>query len=230
MPVFFLSNASVEKVNLLGTIINLQNPSIIKWAIAVLFGYFLWRYYIYRREDVRLKVLEDQKIMAIGDAELKYFKKKTRKYIGNHDKALHDAAKRKDFFVGFSPQKNPDTGQDQVIRSILIDKKINFFTREREIEIYGPALEDLFTKNIYSELKPHDTKLNEDSLQKWKPVEPSKDLRLQSGINYNVFIVFFLRRFVSLRYAINQSYFSDYNLPFLVALTSVAITSYSLFT
>ena len=53
MPLFFLSGASINEINMFGTVIKLQSQSGVNIVLFAIYFYFLWRYFQYYLEEDR---------------------------------------------------------------------------------------------------------------------------------------------------------------------------------
>ena len=78
MPLFFLSGASMEKINVLGTIITLKNPEVVKYSLVILFGYFFLRYWQYYQEETYIKDMHREMHLYLYKREKHYLNKKAR--------------------------------------------------------------------------------------------------------------------------------------------------------
>ena len=220
LPLFFFSGAEIEKTNLLGTIIKIENPLIIKISLVGLFIYFLWRYWQYYLEETWIQDMH----------------RTIKNYIYSHEsKALDRKARKKASFlnqdilnVSLAPNKHsfglvfaniPDT----------LDEKIGLFRRTSAIYIHPRAIEYGEPEN---QIKNYYKSLNEQTL--WKPIYTSERKSEEAdfhtlNVEYNILSFFVMRVYGFLSFIVKESYFTDYLLPFVVSLASIIATVCAIF-
>ncbi|CAE6881435.1 hypothetical protein ACOMICROBIO_NCLOACGD_00293 [Vibrio sp. B1ASS3] len=218
MPLFFLSGASIEKINILGTIINVSNPVILKYALVTLFAYFFLRYWQYYQEETYVKDMHREMRDYMYHLEYMYLLRKVRKKANFVEESVLSAC--------FT-----DPRYNRSVRYTAIpekeDKVLFLFRRECEFYIYP---DDRGYPNKQEHIRQFHATLATEQQASWKPVDSSGG---ESGephfyreyLNYNI-IRFNIYRLIGLsKYALNQSYFTDYQLPFLIALVSTIVTA-----
>lgn len=222
MPLFFLSGAAVNQINMFGTVIHLQSQSGINIVLFVIFFYFLWRYLQYYLEENRAKefcFLRDNKIHQI---EFDYFKElmfiKTKCLEFEH---YYPCYKNEDKFNLNSTRILPDAA---------MDKKISTFKKSRAMEIYG--LSNKYYKH-YCQDKDKHIKLPSDEVEliekEWRYVNKKQgDARsgaiFETDVKYHSLYLTWLKFKAKLKFYIVHPYFSDYKLPFLIAGVSLIIS------
>ena len=218
LPLFFISGAEIESINMLGTIIDIKNPSVVKISLILCFIYFLWRYWQYYQEETYVKdMCRDIKI-CFYMLESKYLTKIAREKSSflNSDYVRVTLADPKYSWGG---------------RLVAIpenkEKVIFPFMRKCEFYIYpadssqGHKREDVH--------KFHECM---QSKKNWEPLYTAdKDENYPSFykeyIQYSIFRFYIMRLIGFSKFMLHESYFTDYLLPFVIATTSAAITIYA---
>ena len=222
MPLFFLSGASVNKINMFGTVIHLQSQSGINIVLFVIFFYFLWRYLQYYLEENRAKefcILRDNKIHQM---EFDYFKElmfvKTDCFEFEH------------YYPCYKNEDKSNLNSNKILPDATMDKIIAIFKKSRAMEIYG--LPNKYYKHYCQDEKAH-IELPSDEVEfiekEWKYVnKKQRDARsgaiFETDVEYNSFYLKWLKFKANLKFYIVHPYFSDYKLPFLIAGVSLIIS------
>lgn len=81
MPLFVLSGAQVEKINLLGTVIQVDDSRVILWGIFMFFVYALWRYWQYYEAEGFGLALRSAYRKYNHKAELAYYQERIKSRI-----------------------------------------------------------------------------------------------------------------------------------------------------
>ena len=224
MPLFFLSGASINEINMFGTVIKLQSQSGVNIVLFAIYFYFLWRYFQYYLEEDRARDFIALRNHKIDQAEFDYLKHlmfiKTNCFEMDH---YHPCYKKRPTRA-FS--------EDQLSSEWDLDKKIGRYKKSRTMEVYG--LPDKYIHH-YSQNQELRNKLpsNEiDCIEKqWRYVE-KKQGDSRSGAIFETDVVFnwpylnWLRFKEGFVFYIVHPYFSDYKLPFLIATMSLAVSIY----
>jgi hypothetical protein len=220
-PLFFLSGASIDRINILGTIITINNPEVVKYSLVILFGYFLLRYWQYYQEETYVKDMHREMHQYLYHREMSYLNKKAREKAKFLDSEF--------IRVCFADPKYSFGGRFVAIPE-NIDRVIFPFMRECEFYIYpsddrqGHKPEDI---NKFHSL------LAEPENANWFPIKTSEHddsspSFYREYLKYSI-IRFNMMRFIgACQYMFNKSYFTDYQLPFIVAVLSAAATVYAI--
>lgn len=223
MPLFFLSDASVNEINIFGTIIDIKNQIGIKAFIFVMYFYFLWRYTQYYRVDERAESFRKVRQDELYEVEYNYFSSlmlpKTKCFEYEH------------FYRSFKQAEPPVFNVVRTLPDKDLDKKSGFFHKHRLMEIYGvdDKYEKHYLKSGSEKIKLTDKEVN-DIKKSWTLVEKkASDARsgavFETSIEYN-YVYLGLKRFITnLKFIVAHPYFSDYELPFIIAVISIVLTS-----
>ncbi len=222
MPLFFLSGASVNKINMFGTVINLESQSGINIVLFVIYFYFLWRYLQYYLVEERAKEFRLQRDDKIYQIEFDLLKGlmliKAKCFDFEH------------YYPSFKAEKSSSFHTNRVLPNSKLDKKISLFNKARVMEISGlpNKYENHYLKsgNDYVELPHNETKEIE---KQWRLVsKKAGDSRysaiFETDVKYNTLYLKWLRFKGYFNFYIVHPYFSDYELPFLIAATSFVVT------
>lgn len=217
MPLFFLSEAKIEKINLLGTIINIENPEIIPYLISGIFFYFLLRYFQYYNEENHIKTMKaslKENTFAIE-----------KRYLWNRAIKPVEAFKSGHIYVYYldpshrREKYSSDSTDDEVdISPFPFFRKCSYQLRTQTGVGSGCIT------NFHEEMK----KPPFDSWQR----SNTEGAGVFGGHPYyrNQFIyciltLYIFRTLGRLKYFFRESYFTDYHLPFLLAALSLFITA-----
>lgn len=208
MPLFFLSGASINQINMFGTVINIQNQSGIYIVLFVIYFYFLWRYLQYYLEENRAKEFSSLRKDKIAKIEFDYLKglmfKKTDCFEIEH------------YYPSYKPE--------------ALDKKMGIFRKSRAMQIYG--LPNKYYHH-YSRDSKSPKKLPADEIQliekEWKYVEKQQgdsrsDPIFETDVAFNWLYLKWLKFKGNLIFYIVHPYFSDYKLPFIIAAVSLIVS------
>ena len=222
MPIFFLSGASIEKINLLGTIITVQSPEIIKYSIVVLFAYFFLRYWQYYQEETYVKDMHREMRQHLYHLEQSSLNKKVREkanFVSNEILSICFADPRYNWGCRFTviPENK--------------DRVVFPFVRECEFYIYP---DNRGYNNREGMIEAFHAMLSKPEHSNWHPVitsdqEGSSPSFYREYLKYNILKFHFMRLVGACRYMLNESYFTDYQLPFIVSISSVVLTIYAKF-
>lgn len=220
MPLFVLGSATVEQINLFGTIIHIKSQTHISITIFVIFAYFLWRYWQYYREEDRAQEFRSLRKQKHYNAEFKLFsdlmEPKMECFEYEH---YYPCFKRTDT-SNFTGNTLPNTKQDI---------KIKPFKKTRAMEVYG--LDDKYAMH-YLKSKGERYAMPEEEInainKHWKIVkkkdhDPRSDSIFETSITYNTIHLKWIHFLESVKFIFSHPYFSDYDLPFYIAGAS-AIT------
>lgn len=222
MPLFFLSGASVNQINMFGTVIHLASQSGINIVLFVIYFYFLWRYLQYYLEEERAKEFRLQRDDKIYQIEFNLLKGlmliKADCFDFDH------------YFPSFKPDKSPAFHTTRVLPDNKFDKKLGLFKKLRVMEISG--LPDKYenhylkTGNDRIELPSNEVKMIE---KEWRLASKEQgDSRygaiFETDVTYNTLYLKWLRFKGNLKFYIVHPYLSDYELPFIIAGISFFVT------
>jgi len=222
MPLFFLSGASIEKINLLGTVISVSNPVVIKYALAALFGYFLLRYWQYYQEETFVNDMHHKMREHIYYLEETFLTKKAREKAHFVEPSI--------LSVCFADPRYSIGGRYAAI-PMNKDEVSFLFMRKCEFYIYA---DDRGYPNKEGFIEQFHNTLSESEYSSWTPLDGSFDSNGKPHF-YRQYLSYSIIRFNAyrlrggLRYMFNESYFTDYQLPFLLAFTSIVVTSSAIF-
>lgn len=222
LPLFFLSGASIDKINILGTIITVANPTIIKYSLVVLFGYFFLRYWQYYQEETYVKNMARQMCEHIYHLENMYLLKKARNKASFLDPSI--------LSICFADPRYSSGGR---FTAIPKNKDKTTFPFMRSCEFYIHA-EDRGYSDRQEKIDEFHIILSKPEFSNWRPLGYSEDEKSQPRfyreyLSYSI-IRFHLLRFIGMcRYMFNESYFTDYQLPFILAIISALVTVYAIF-
>lgn len=222
MPLFFLSGASVNQINMFGTIIHLTNQKGINIAIFVIYVYFLWRYLQYYLEEERAKEFQLLRDNRINQIEFDYLKDLMRKKA--------DCFEFKDYYPSYKEIKMDSFKESRYLSDDKYDKKLGLITRSRVMEIYGLAdkYENHYLKNgeDHIELPSKEIEIIEKD---WRLVNKQQgDSRsgavFETDVEYNALYLNWIRFINCFKFYVIHPYFSDYQLPFWISGSSFIIT------
>jgi hypothetical protein len=218
MPLFFLSGAAFEKINLLGTVILVKNPDVIKYSLVLLFSYFGLRYWQYYQEETYVKDMHNRIHEHLYYQEEKYLNKKAREKA----KFLNSNFVR----VCFSDPRYSRRSGRFTATPEKKDQVVFPFMRKCEFYIY-PADDRQGHKE--SEIENFHSILSLPENSHWESVSASgttdkppyfyRQYLTYSILKFNTF-----RLLGGFRYMFSESYFTDYQLPFIVGVLSIVAT------
>lgn len=226
MPLFSAGSLTVEKVNILGSIVKVGSKTEILLILISMFFYFLIRYWQYSREELRAKDFLSERDQALQKVEEKYFE-------GLLEPLTKCFDSRRIYSCFESEEISPIGFEKPPIRRKL-DKRISFFTRSRVMEVYG-------LPSKYSELKASSSEekeqLTENEIRKikkfWKLMPRNND-ETRSGpiyrteVQFNIIKCWGVLFLEKIKFLILNPYFTDYVLPYWFAFASLGITFYNL--
>ncbi|NQZ05727.1 MAG: hypothetical protein HRT35_01070 [Algicola sp.] len=217
MPLFYISGASVEKINLLGTIVKIKNSEIAMYVLVTLFVYFVIRYWQYYNEENYIQGMKLSIKEHLSRFEREYLNSKATREIkefNNHDIKIHflDSKHRNALFSDALVDDQPD---ENVLPFV---KRCSFYLFT--VDNTRNSVTDEFHLKMQSAPFDHWTRAN---------VGPSHLAFYQSSFVYCSLLFYIMRVWGWIRYMFTESYFTDYQLPFLVALCSAGATTYTYF-
>ncbi len=223
MPLFFLSNASIEKISLLGTQISVDNPVVLKVGVLVLAIYFLWRYYQYRGEENHSHEFNHECRKQVFEREFEYFSGR-----------LIEKAKCFDYeyiHPFFSKSVGDFRLDEYELPKLSNDKKISWLKRSRVMEANG-------FDSKYENINAEDGELTESEreliLKTWVPVPKSSgnshaEPIFSTKIDYLLLTVIWLRLTGVIIFLFKRPHFTDYQLPLWLGILSIVISTPYLF-
>lgn len=220
MPLFFLSGASIEKINLLGTIVSVSNPVVLKYALIVLFSYFLLRYWQYYREETYVKDMHRRMREHIYYLEEVFLTKKAREKAHFVEPLILN--------VCFA---DPRYNRGCMFTAIPVNKDEKTFIFMRKCEFYIYA-DDRGYPDRQVLIDQFHVVLSENEHSSWVPLDSSNGSKphfYRQNLSYSIVRFNVYRLWGALRYMFNESYFTDYQLPFVLALGSIVVTSSAIF-
>ncbi|TOG86398.1 hypothetical protein CGI91_23330 [Vibrio parahaemolyticus] len=220
LPLFFWTGASVEKINILGTVIELDNPKYIKVAVASLFAYFFIRYWQYYREETYIIEMKRRIKEHIYSLERKHLVKMIRRKLSGVDASLYDI-----YFLDPSHREGGktrwlDNRKDETIFPL---RKRAYFgvTHSMEKDI---AAQNQFYVDFGNAGLTGFTPARETESPSFNDIE-----YYISDVIYIPLHFWSLRVFGWFRYMATESYFTDYQFPFVIGFGSIAITLAGIF-
>ncbi|MEZ9553537.1 hypothetical protein [Vibrio sp. 10N.222.47.A9] len=223
MPLFFVSGAEVEKLNILGTVIVLSNPKVVEYLLVVLFLYFFLRYWQYYKEESYISDMKRKIIDYTVVLETRFLTKKANQ--------MTSFVKSTDYSIHYTDSRYHRFGRPVHI-PVENDRVTFLFMRECKFYIYPK------TKNgdaSSTEIKEFGGLSESHSLSNWSVIESPEDFSKRTYnyygnvIHYSIFRFNLYRTIGYLKYMLNESYFTDYQLPFAIALVSIIGSSITVF-
>ncbi|MDC5851398.1 hypothetical protein OPW32_19620 [Vibrio europaeus] len=215
LPLFFWTGASVEKINIFGTIIKLDNPAYIKLAVASLFTYFFLRYWQYYREENYIIEMKRRIKAHIYSMERKHLTRMVRKKVLGVEEALYD--------IYFLDPCHRDGGKTRWLDN-KSDETIFPFRKKALFGVTHSVEKDITAQNqFYLDFR-------NACLKGFTPVRNVESPKFNDIEYYISDIVYFPLHFWVMRvlgwcrYMLTESYFTDYQFPFVIGLSSVVIT------
>jgi len=225
MPLFFVGEMSVEKINVFGSVLDVKNQFGIKSIIILFFSYSLLRFWQYYREEIHTKEIWGAFVQSIIEKEEKYLEIEAR------NKAKMVTVSKSRIHVSF-PTKKSDSIPQQPLINRRIEEKVPLFKRSAsvEIQICDPAYEQKFLGEKYNIQNPNEDEIESLSKQ-WKLIGKAVDdsrsgVLFSSQLEYSIPRIYLLRTYGGISFFLNQSYVTDYQLPFVIAVISAAVTLY----
>jgi len=222
LPLFFISGADIQNINILGTVITIKKPEAIRFSLVALFLYFLWRYCQYYLEETYVNDMHRRIHEYLYTWENRYLNKKARKMA---------SFLNSDFVrVCFADPRYSWGGRYVAIPENR-DKVVFPFRRMCEFYIH-PANDR--EGHEEEQIKKFHSDMAQAESAGWTALKTSDDPSHPPGFyrNYLTYsiIKFNIMRLVGYcRYILSESYFTDYQLPFIVAIVSALITIYAVF-
>ncbi len=215
VPLFYFSEASIEKVNFFGTIITLKKQELVYFLMFIFYGYFFLRYWQYYREEIHTQDIGKALKSSMFKLEMYFFRKiafDRAEVFGSETKSVSFASKRATFVFGYNTSLN------------VPDEYISIFTRKIFAFIGIGPNDGRFVTDQEKEEREGFFKEKYDQIAKyWERVESANDSigMFKTSIKYNIFRVLIYRVVGIYRFIIHQSYFTDYQFPFVLALISI---------
>jgi hypothetical protein len=213
MPLFFTSGAIIEEINILGTTIKITEPAAIQFFLITIFSYFLIRYWQYYREETYVKDMHQKIHESLYTWEASYLRKKAKEkaYFLEPDSIA----------VAFADPKYTRYARYSAIP--IIESQVTFpFMRRTEIYIHS---KDMNRGLSTEEIDDFKNKIQEH--KNWVPLV-TKDGNATSfyreHIHYSIFRFNIMRAIGIFKFIFNESYFTDYLLPYIVAMASILFT------
>ncbi|MCR9674483.1 hypothetical protein NB557_14690 [Vibrio alginolyticus] len=217
---FYVSGAKIQKINVLGTHIELSSPQVIQYLLVVLFLYFTLRYWQYYKEENYVRDMHRTIHKYTRNLEISYLTEKAREKAG--------FVKSTRFHVSFTDPVYNQWGGHPVAIPKLKDQMTFLFMRKCKFYI-SSANEQGQTQSPFIEEFNEDKKLLSD----WDTIKSGeyRSLRTYYGnsLTYSIFRFKFYRLKGWVSYMFNESCFTDYQLPFLVAALSACTSAYKYF-
>ncbi|EGR0366539.1 hypothetical protein FHO46_17600 [Vibrio cholerae] len=220
LPLFYWTGASVEKINILGTVIELDNPKYIKFAVASLFAYFFLRYWQYYREETYVIEMKRRIKEHIYSLERKHLVKMVRQKIPGVDISLYDI-----YFLDPSHREGGKTRwlENRKDEIVFPFRKRTYFGVTHSVE------KDIAAQNQFY------VDFGNAGLTGFIPTRKTETPSFNDMEYYISDIIYIPLHFWMLRvlgwcrYMITESYFTDYQFPFVIGLGSIAITLTAIF-
>jgi hypothetical protein len=222
MPLFLLSGASLEEITLLGTKIAVENPSVIYVGISVIFAYTFIRYYQYYLRDPAARSIWRAYACDVNTAEIAYFKRliepRARCFQADY------------LFPEFRRVTTPNSAPEMLKPRLFDDEAAGFLRRYRVIDMNG--MDSRFAVLKDGPEAATDT-LSEREIQEvtkfWRFIErhPASNRTepiFTTSVRYWLPRVVWLRWLVFVNFIFNRTFFTDYQLPLIVAVLSLVAT------
>jgi hypothetical protein len=222
MPLCLLSGANLEEITLLGTKITVQNPFVIYVGICVVFTYTLVRYYQYYLRDPAARSIRHAFERDVNTAEIAYFKRliepRARCFKADY------------LFPEFRRVTTPNSAPEMLKPRLFDDEAAGFLRRYRVIDMNG--MDSRFAVLKDGPEAATDT-LSEREIQEvtkfWRFIErhPASNRTepiFTTNISYSLPRIVWLRLSVFVGFICKRTFFTDYQLPLIVAVLSLAAT------
>lgn len=216
LPLFFISGADVKEINILGTIITVKNPSIVKASIGILFTYFLLRYWQYYKEETFVENMYRRLHEYLYRWEYDFLIKKAREKSSFLESGFVKVVFADPSYsiwegrLAYIPEN-----KNQVIFPFI--RRCEFYIYPASV-IEGHKIEDITVFNMT--MAEH---------KNWEALLHGGTPYYREYLSYNI-IRFNIMRFIgACKFMLNESYFTDYQLPFIVAACSGLATLYTAF-
>ena len=216
MPLFFLSGAAIEKINILGTIIKIKNPEIITYSIVCLFVYFFIRYFQYYNEENHIESLKKSFNTNLFSFESRYFSRKATKCV-------------EEFMCRYIEvyYLDPYHRRDRYKKNSIADK-----VDEVTFPFFRKCTYCLHSQEgmSASEIIHFHEKMNKTPFSDWPRLNSKNSDGImeseyyQNSFSYCTLYVYLLRSYGVAKYILTETYFTDYQLPFIVAFLSCIVT------
>lgn len=203
IPIYLLSDVKLEKINIIGNSFTVENPSIFTYLIITIFFYFLLRYWQYFNEEKEIQTEKYNFSRKLDSIKKTFVINKTAQQINNHDESLISIGAYSHGYFELKDLKIHKTG--------ILSRKVEvpFYLREINVS-YPKEKNDLISK----------TQLNletDSRIRKFEKINNS-EYKFEIDIIYNTIWIFILKLKKSFSYMLSSPVFSDYYLPFLIAL------------
>jgi len=237
MPLYFWTGAEISNINLIFTQIPLKNGCYIEYFLYALFGYFLLRYWQYYKQEKRAIFGIANIFEAMHKIEKLYFWKKIKHKIEIFEKNKDGQYGVLDFkyiedlaththLLNFEQTQYQDTK----VKRADLSKSLKVSLLKREIAIvfrpdtikfaryFQDSIKDGFTAKDIAEIDEH-----------WSLCQENIDHVgglpiIETTASYNPIIIWLKRKKITCQFFLAQTYFTDYYLPFVIALSSAGIT------
>ena len=210
MPLLFLSGASIEQINLLGTIIRIDKPEVLNMALVLLYAYSFVRYRQYYKEEIHVAEMNRSVESALYGWESSYL----RDFI---TKEMAIAEGRNVKFTFSDSIHAPGWGAHVDLPSEKDSYSFPIY-KTGYIYVHPPVPSQDIT---LEEGELFLEKINSDSRFKAYVVDSGHDgkeaIYYQFQYKYNFLRVIFKRAIGYIRFVLDTSYFTDYKLPFIIA-------------
>ncbi len=220
LPLFIFGEANLERLNIFGSTMAVNNPSAIYVVIITIFVYFFFRYWQYGNNERGMGLYRNTLSKYIYDFEFAYFVK-----LVNPVASVFDCDP---CYFQFSDFARKEYREKYFLPKITEDAKVDFLHRNRLMQIHGVGhkYEQYFLEKYHGRaLLTEDEARNIEKY--WKRIEKlqgGSDARaepiFETAVKYNVFLIKYLRLKSYVSFVVNRPDFTDYKLPIYLAAIS----------
>jgi len=210
IAIFFSSGARIEKLNLLGTTIEIDNPAIANYFIILMFCYFIIRFWQYYIEEAFVKNSYNKLRNYFYTWEYSYLRLQATKRITEIKQLqIYTMVPNASRNIGITWTSIPQKKDTKVS---LFRKKAYIYASLESSHIVDQEKIDGNASDLF-----HENMINSKD---WKVVTNSTDKKpiiYETGIDYSVIRFHLMRLRGIILYSMNESYFTDYQLPIVIA-------------
>ena len=221
LPLYLFSGFSLDKINILGNQVNINNPKIITISMIVLFFYYFLRYWQYFNEENYVKEAKNNLQSVQYKYVYDYIKKKiysqNKKYKDSILNLPHPQSLTKYFFHEDTDSDNIKPKYSQLLfNTFVVNASLQKRPRYNNDE---DGLENQIS--LMKERLENDKRF--EYVEKKDSIDRSDFYKYRLEVTINAFYVYVLKLKGFLKFIITESIFTDYYLPFLVSTTSFVL-------
>jgi len=216
IAIFFTSGAKIEKISLLGTSIQIDNPSIANFIIVLVYCYFVLRFWQYYSEETFVKESYHKLRNYYYSWEYSYLRQRAMNRI-QHIDGLH----------AFTMVPNVSRNIGVTWTSIPQKKDTKISLLRKKAYVYS----SLESKNVVNHQKIDDDASvlfceNMMNSKDWVVVPDTTENNskiYETGIDYSIIRIYLMRLRGLVLYTMKESYFTDYQLPLVIAFLAIVL-------